>query len=207
MLEPLIGFLQTVPWFWILVFAFLITFLENVFPPAPCDSFILFTGTLVGLKTVGFIPLLIFTTLGSVAGFVFMFWLGYEFGIKIVDSNKIKFINKQTLEKPEELFRRYGDYIIVLNRFLSGTRAVISFFAGLSKLNIIKTTILCSISALVWNIILIYLGIILGKNWRLADYYLGLYGKILLPVIIFIVLAFVLYKYLKSRKNKKLNSK
>lgn len=200
MLETAVEILQSVPWYWVLAIAFFVTFLENVFPPAPCDSILAFCGTLVGIGAVGFFPLLLAATLGSVVGFVFMFWLGWEFGVKIVDSDRLKFINHKTLEKPEEWFRNHGYLIIVVNRFLSGTRAVISFFAGMSKLSRTKTVVYSSVSALAWNSILILLGAIFAENWQVADYYMTLYGKILTPVVIAIILFFLIRWLIGLRK-------
>lgn len=202
MLEFIVELLRTFPWYWILIIAFSVTFIENIFPPAPCDSILAFCGTLVGIGAIGFFPLLIASTIGSVAGFVVMYWLGWEFGVKIVDSDRIKFINHKSLEKPEEWFRKHGYLLIVVNRFLSGTRAVISFFAGMSKLHRAKTVLYSFLSALFWNAILIGLGSLFAENWQLVDYYMSLYGKILTPIIAAIVLFFVI-RWLILRKKKK----
>ncbi|MBM2816948.1 MAG: putative DedA family protein [Ignavibacteria bacterium] len=200
MLETFIHLLQAVPWYWVLAIALFINILENVFPPAPCDTVLIFTGTLVGLGVVGFIPLVIASTLGSGLGFVLMFYLGRKFGEKVIESGKFSFISEEKLKKPEEWFRKWGYLLIVVNRFLSGTRAVISFFAGISKLSKMKTTVLATLSALVWNIILIYLGIIFGKNWYRADHYIEFYGIITLKIIIFALIIFLIYIFIKKRK-------
>lgn len=204
MLESIVEILQGVPWYWVLCIAFLVTVAENIFPPAPCDSVLVFTGSLVGIGVVGFVPLLLFATLGSAAGFVLMYWLGLRFGTEILDSRRFKFLSRESMEQPERLFRKYGDIIIVINRFLSGTRAFISFFAGMSRLNTIKTVILASMSALFWNIILIYLGIFLGKNWRTAEEYISAYGQIVIPVIV-IASGILIYRWI--RKQKKIREK
>lgn len=202
MLESAIEILSSVPWGWILVIAFFFTFLENVFPPAPCDSILLFTGTLVGIGVIDFTPLLLVSTAGSVIGFWTMFQLGKSFGIKIVDSHRFKFINRETLEKPDIWFKKYGYIIIVVNRFLSGTRAVISFFAGISNLSPYKTLALSGLSALLWNAILIGLGVFLGSNWDQAEKYIRLYGLIILPIILILISIFV-YKWIKDLKKKR----
>ena len=188
-------FLKTVPWYSVLLFALFITFLENIFPPSPSDVLLVFMGTLVSVGTVGFIPLLLMATLGSTLGFVVMYVLGYKFETRIIDSEKLPFISKKQLEKPEEWFRKYGYYIIVANRFLSGTRAVIAFFAGMSKLDLTKTTILSAVSALVWNSILIMLGVIFADNLDIVKEYISLYGKIVFPII-FLILIIIAIKYI-----------
>jgi len=194
-LQSAINFLSHLEWYWVLGFALFITMLENIFPPSPSDSVLVFMGSLVGIGTIGFLPLLVFATIGSVLGFIIMFLLGSKFGERIVDSNKLAFINQKSMEKPEQWFRKYGYYLIIANRFLSGTRAVISFFAGLSDLDLKKTVILSTGSALVWNSILIYLGYIFGNNYEEILNYLGLYGKIIFPIIGLVIVIFLIKKY------------
>ena len=201
-LDASIEFLRSVPWYWVLVFSFVVTFVENIFPPSPSDSILLFTGSLVSLGNIGFIPLLLAASLGSSVGFMLMYFLGYKFGQKFIDSNRFKFINSDSMKKPEEWFRKYGFWIIIANRFLSGTRAVISVFAGISKLHFAKTTFLSTISAIVWNSILIYLGIVFAKNLHKVIDFISLYGSIIGKLTLIIIIGYILYSYLiKKKKN------
>lgn len=192
--------LRIIPWYSILIFALFITFLENIFPPSPSDVLLLFMGTLIADSShLSFLNLSIASTAGSTIGFVTMYYLGYKFENKIVESNKLKFISKESLSKPTLWFNKYGYFIIVANRFLSGTRAIISFFAGVSKLDIKKTTILSAISAYVWNSILIYLGIMFANNLDVVKEYINLYGKIVFPILIILILIFLI-KFIINRK-------
>ncbi len=205
-LDSIIVFLQTVPWYLVLITAFFITILENVFPPSPSDSVIIFTGTLVGISTVGFIPLLIVTTAGSIVGFVIMFYLGTFVGHRIIKSKRITFINEENIKRPNRWIKKYGYFIIAINRFLSGTRGVVSFLAGMAELNPTYTITLAGVSALIWNFILIYLGMVLGSNWRKAEQYLYSYEQFILPalalIILIIILRFVILYLIKKKKNK-----
>ena len=195
-----VNFLQNVPWYSVLIFAFFITFLENIFPPAPCDTILVFMGTLVGISAVGFLPLAVFSTLGSLAGFGAMFWIGLKFGTRVIESPRFSFINSKSMEKPERWFKKYGYFLIVANRFLAGTRAGIAFFAGMTKLDINKSLILSAISGLFWNSILIGLGFVFADNIDIVKDNIKLYGKIAAPIII-IALAIGIFFWLKNSKN------
>ncbi len=186
-------------WIYILLFAF--AYVENLFPPSPSDTVIVIGGTLVGTNYLHFIPTLIFATGGSIAGFLTAFGIGWLLDKKVIHSGKLKFLNVQTIEKAETAFRKWGYYLIVANRFLPGTRAVISFFGGMSRLDVHKTMLLSSISSLLWNIILIYLGIVFGENVALVDKYLGTYSNIVVAVTIIIILAFIINYFIKRKKN------
>jgi membrane protein DedA with SNARE-associated domain len=190
-----------VPVMMVLIIALANNLLENLFPPSPGDTVLLFLGTLIGIGKVDFPMLLLFSTIGSVAGFAIMFSLGRVFGKRIVDTDRFKFINSESLKKPEEWFQKYGYWVIVINRFLSGTRAVISFFAGISKLNTVVTIVLGSLSSIIWNAFIIYLGMQLGENWESADYYLSQYGKFVLILAVAVIAYFAIRYYLKRKKN------
>jgi len=200
MLETLIEIIQKIPPFWILIIAFAVTYIENIFPPSPSDAALVFMGALVGTGIVGFLPLLLFATIGSTLGFITMFVLGVRFEMKFIETDKLKFISKNALLKVDELFKKWGYWLIVANRFLSGTRAVIAFFAGMSLLSFRKSTILSFFSALLWNFILIYLGYIFGDNWKKVDEYMTLYGYILIPIVVVLVAAYFIYSFIQSKK-------
>jgi len=200
MLETLIEIIQKIPPFWILIIAFAVTYIENIFPPSPSDAALVFMGALVGTGTVGFLPLLLFATIGSTLGFITMFVLGVRFEMKFIETDKLKFISKNALLKVDNLFKKWGYWLIIANRFLSGTRAVIAFFAGMSLLSFRKSTVLSFLSALLWNFILIYLGYIFGDNWKKVDEYMTLYGYILIPVVVVLVAAYFIYSFIQSKK-------
>lgn len=203
MLESIIAVISSVPWYWVLLAVLGVTILENVFPPAPCDSVIIFTGTLVGIGSINLIPLLIISTIGSTIGFAVMFFLGQFIGHKVIKSSKFPFINEKAIKRPKAWIDKYGYYVIASNRFLSGTRGVISFIAGMAEMSPVRTITLAGVSAMLWNFLLIYLGMELGKNWRLAEGYIEYDWKYILPIaVIVIILVFItksLFKFLKKK--------
>ncbi len=170
---------------------FFFAFLENLFPPSPSDLVIAFGGSLVGVGELNLFAAIFFSTLGSTAGFVVMYYIGFFFGTELVDSGKLRFIPLDKVKTVEHWFKKYGYGLVVANRFLSGTRAVISFFTGLSELPIAITIPLCAISALIWNTILISAGALLGHNWRQLEHYLGIYGTIIGGIILLVIFFYV----------------
>ena len=189
-----------VPVLGILFLTLLVNFSENVFPPIPGDTMLLALGTLIGIGKVDFVTMLIAATVGSTLGFIFMFWLGKLFGNKVIETNRFRFLSEETLRKPEDWFKKYGYWLIVANRFLSGTRAVISFFAGISHLRFGRTVVLSVISSLVWNSLVLLLGVEFGQNWHLANDYISEYGRIILVVIVALVAIWGIYMLVKSRR-------
>ena len=187
---------------WIYAIVAGIAYLENIFPPFPSDLAIVAAGSLVGLGTIGFLPLLIGTTFASTLGFVTMYRMGDWFGDRILESGKIPFIPLENVHKVEKWFRKYGYAVIIANRFLAGTRAVVSFFAGMSELPLLKTSMLSFLSALAWNSILIASGKALGANWTSIALYLETYSKtVTLIVLIALLVLIARYFFLRQKEN------
>lgn len=204
MLEQTLQYINELSPFWILMILFLFSFIENVFPPSPSDVVVVAGAALIAKDGSGinFIPVLLITSFGSSLGFMLMYFVGKFFGEKILRTGKIKFISRDALDKEDHWFAKYGYKLIIANRFMPGTRSVISFFSGISELEPIKTFLLASISAFAWNVIIIFLGMQLGSNVELIDKYLNLYGNIGLIITAIVVLFFAV-KYLLPKFRKK----
>jgi len=200
-LEDFIQSLANLSDVWIYAAIFLIAYIENIFPPSPSDMVIVFGGSLAGLGQVDLLGALAAATLGSTLGFATMFGIGHWFGVKILESGRLRFLPKESIDKVEGWFRRYGYGIIIANRFLAGTRAVVSFFAGMSHLRFIYTLPLCFVSALVWNSILVLAGNSLGKNWQKIGVYLTAYSQTVTAILVVVVL-FLVGRYLFGRTKK-----
>ncbi len=187
---------------WVYAAIFFIAYIENIFPPSPSDIIIVAGGYLVGVGHIDFIVALLVATLGSTTGFMTMYKIGDWFGLKIIETGKIKFIPLESVHKVENWFRKYGYWLIVVNRFLSGTRAVVGFFAGMAEVKFVPTAALCFVSALVWNWILVYAGTLLGENWESIGFYLSTYSQIVTVLIVTgaIVATIIWYKR-KGKKN------
>lgn len=198
--QNIVELLVSLPEYQALAFVFFFAFIENLFPPSPSDVVLVVAGTLVGLGTVGFIPMLVTATAGSAVGFVVMFEIGRRTGGRVTDSRLGKFIPLEALGTAEAWFRRWGYGIIVANRFLSGTRAIISFFAGVSGLDRRKTFLLSFISAGIWNAILIFAGVYLGERWEQFNSILSTYSTIVTLILLAGVLWMVYRWWVKSKR-------
>jgi len=202
MFEDILNQISTFPPLWIYITLFFFAFIENVFPPSPSDIVLVVGGSLVGTGAISFILALTFATLGSITGFLLMFYIGSTVDKKVIHSGKFRFIPVESLNKVEAWFRKYGYFIVVANRFMPGTRAVISFFAGISHLDPKRTITLCFISALLWNTIMLYVGFLFGDNVDKVDEYLTTYTNIVIVVTGIIILFFIVRLFFRKRKAK-----
>lgn len=204
MLEDIITYMSTLSPFWIYLTLFFFSFIENVFPPSPSDVVVVFGAALIssGDGEISFVAVLIITSFGSSLGFLLMYYVGKLFGEKIIRTGKLKFITRESIDKTDKWFSKYGYKLILVNRFMPGTRSIISFFSGFTELELKKTFIFATISAFAWNAIIIYVGVILGNNIELIDYYLSRYQLIVL-ILTGIIIAIFLVRHFFFRKKKK----
>lgn len=171
----------------------LIAYAENILPPVPGDVLVAFSGYLAAEGLIGLFPIWILTVLASVIGFMNMYWIGQKLETQISanrhDHIFLKFINYKYFRKGRVWMSKYGQWVIISNRFLAGTRSVISLTAGMSRLKILPTIVSSLISSMLWNALLIGAGWLVKENWKIIGEYLSAYGKVILVGITVAILA------------------
>jgi membrane protein DedA with SNARE-associated domain len=199
-LQDVVHTLTTLDPAWVYTFVFLIAFIENLFPPSPSDVIIVFGGALVAMDRGNIVVALLAGTLGSGLGFMVMYSIGRWLGKKFVYSGKLKFIPLARIQAVDAWFDKYGYWLIVANRFLPGTRAIVSLFAGMAELDFTKTALLSFLSAFVWNCILVALGYSLGSNWEAVGGYLRTYSEVVTAIMLLAVAVLVLWRYILRKR-------
>ncbi|MCZ7555599.1 MAG: DedA family protein [Bacteroidia bacterium] len=201
-MEEIVAFLSRIDVVWIYFALFFFAWLENIFPPSPSDVLIVAAGSIISLGEGSVLLTLLFATAGSTAGFVTMYSLGKSFGHRVLETGKIKFISPELVAKVHSWFGRYGFWVVIANRFLSGTRAVISFCAGIAEMHFGITVVLSALSALLWNAILIYAGYALGDNWKDIGEYLSTYSRVITVLLTLVVALWAVRAWWKWRKKR-----
>ncbi|NTU91025.1 MAG: DedA family protein [Chlorobiaceae bacterium] len=189
---------------------FLSAFLENIIPPIPGDVPVAFAGYLLAYDRFSFIWALFWTTLGSTGGFMTVFLLSRTLGLKLYASGETEVRHRfaQSIHKlfpPSEMesvrlkFSRHGYLAVLANRFLFGSRALISIVSGLLHLRVSLVFLASLTSATLWNILLLYGGFVLGRNWDGIGKSLALYS---IPVTI-LFLGYVLWSVIRHIRKRK----
>ncbi len=203
-LDTILEYLQSLPDSLIYVILAFSAFVENVFPPIPGDTITAFGAFLVGIKRLNFWGVYAATTVGSVLGFLFLFYLGAVMGRGFFLRKDYRFFSAGDIFKAEQWFERYGYYLVILNRFLPGIRSVIAVVAGISRLKPLRVGAFALISCLVWNALWVSGGYFLGANWSVMkerlSYVMVRYNTALLGLAIAVALALTLRWYLKRRR-------
>ncbi|MEX0686862.1 MAG: DedA family protein [Balneolales bacterium] len=181
---------------------FVIAYLENVLPPIPGDLFVVLAGYLAAEGIVDFWSVLSITTLGSVLGFMSVFTLGWVWGdeIKLKRSKfwLFKYVHLKYYAKVKSWMHRWGQGVILANRFLAGARTIISLTSGIAQTRVDLTLASSIISALLWNALLILIGWIIKENWDRIGSYFDIYG-VIITILLMVIIAFKVF-WMKRRK-------
>lgn len=206
-IQSIIEWIQVIPPAGIYALFFAIAYVENLIPPMPGDVIVAFGGYLAAEGIVSLFPVWSLTIIASVLGFMTMYLLGSSWGSGI-ESNKeshflLRFIPYKYFARGKKWMQNWGQGVVIANRFLAGTRSVISLTAGMSHLPAGRTIISSLISSILWNSLLLALGWFIRDNWLVIGGYLSNYGKSILGLIA----AVVLIKLWFSLKGKKVEDR
>ena len=183
---------------------FILIFIENLFPPIPSEIILGFGGFFTSKTNLTFIGVVISATIGSIIGAVVLYYIGYNINktnIKgyILKNKKIINIDIVSLDKAKLLYEKYKNLSVLICRCLPIVRSIISIPAGMFRMNIVKFIVYTGIGSLIWNSIVIYIGIILGENWK----YISVLVREYSILIIILILVILIYLYFNNKKIKR----
>ncbi|MFZ4296659.1 DedA family protein [Streptomyces cinereoruber] len=167
--------------------------LENLFPPLPSEVILPLTGFAAGQGVLSLASALFWTTLGSVAGAVALYWIGALFGRERMHAiwARLPLVKASDLVRTEEWFARHGTKAVLLGRMVPIFRSLISVPAGVERMPLPLFVALTTLGSLVWNGILVMAGYWLGDRWDLVEGYVGVLSKAVLVLVLVAVAAYV----------------
>jgi membrane protein DedA with SNARE-associated domain len=166
-------------------------FLENVIPPVPGDTVVVFSAYLVGRGVLGLWVAYLATCAGGLAGFLAMYYLGYSRGRAFFVSRGGRLFSEENIAKAEVWLSKYGMALVAANRFLSGVRSVIALAAGMGRMDWKRVALWGLLSIALWNALMFYAGMLVGQHWERVLDYLQEYNRILAGLLVLVVLGLV----------------
>lgn len=187
--------------------AFLIA-VENIFPPIPSEIILTFSGFLTLQSNLTPFGVIVASTIGALIGAIILYYFGSIFSkeriISFIDSKwgkRLGFTEKDFL-KTLNWFEKKGRYGTLFGRCVPVIRSIISIPAGMAKMKLSEFILFTTIGSLIWNTILVLLGVSLGENWQLVVDFFDAYTNIML-VVFAIIGVYLMYLWIKKIKNNK----
>lgn len=145
---------------------FLAMLVEGIFTPIPSELIMPFAGYVASTGELNYFLVILVGSLGAVIGSTVAYMLALWLGRPLVDRFGIFFgLDEEKMVSAERWFKRWGVWGIFIGHSLPGIRSVISFPAGLSKMDRKKFVTFTFAGAMVWNTVLVTAGYTLGENW------------------------------------------
>ena len=181
---------------------FFLMMLESMIVPVPSEFVMPFAGFLVAQGTFSFLLVIIASTLGSITGSLIFYYIGKTGGHRLVEKyGKYVLVDAEDIRKTEEWFQKRGDLTVFLARLIPVVRHLISFIAGIGKMNVKKFSFYTVVGAAIWNAILTYIGYMLGQHWKEVSQYLEQLDIIIVIVLVIGCLYFAYRHITRKRKN------
>lgn len=144
---------------------FIATLIESSFVPIPAEVTMIPAGMLAFKGIFNYWLVLASATAGTIAGSLFNYWIGLQFGRKfILRYGKYIFIKHSFLDKTESFFTRYGRLAVFLGRLLPGIKHYIAFVAGIARMKFQPFITYTSLGALIWMWALLQVGYMAQRN-------------------------------------------
>jgi len=172
---------------------FVMMFLESTFFPFPSEVVMIPAGYLVHKGEMNMAIVLFCGIAGSLAGALFNYYLAIYVGRSIlIKYGRYFFIKESTIIKAENFFAQHGHISTFSGRLIPAVRQLISFPAGLARMNLLSFSIYTTLGATIWVVILTLLGYYIGDNEALVKEYLSTIIYTLLALIA--IGGFIYYK-------------
>ncbi len=157
--------------------------IENVFPPIPADTFVVLgaflsaQGRATGLGVFGV------TWATNTATALLIYALARRWGRIFLGTRAGRWLLRpRQLERLERLYSGHGAKIIFFSRFLPAFRVLVPVFAGISHLTFWRTAFPVAVASALWYGVLVYVGVVFGRNWRSIIEALGNVNTILIAI-------------------------
>lgn len=182
---------------------FISVFLESFFAPIPSEIILPFSGFVASTGKMDLVFVMVIATVAAYLGSLPFYFIG-KWGEKPVINfigkyGKYLFIQQKDVDKVFGAFDKYGKGVVFFGRLIPMIRTLISFPAGVAKMQFARFSMYTLLGSLTWNILLTYAGYQLGDHWSVVSKWIEKYQNVILVLIIIAVLLYII-RGIKSRR-------
>ena len=183
---------------YIILFVSLI--LEFAALPLPGETMMVVAGIMAYNNHGSYIGMIVASALGTVLGMQFSYEVGRRLGTKAVDKyGSYIGLTPYRMTKAADFFNRFGNIVIVIAYFLPGVRHILGYFSGISRINAKRFHVYSTVGGILWVVVFITLGYVLGPSAPHAFKLLHKYGTMLFIVAIAALFIYLIFKKLGAK--------
>jgi membrane protein DedA with SNARE-associated domain len=177
---------------------FVLMLLESSSLPIPSEVILPFAGYLASRGQLNVWITVILATVAGLTGSLIDYYIGLK-GVQSLAEHKILgrvLLSTNQLEVAGKWFKKNGALTIFLSRLTPGFRTTFSFPAGAARMPLSRFIAYTTAGCLLWNVILIYAGWFLGKNWAEVA---GISRYLIIAAVVAIIIVVMVY-FVKRRQ-------
>ena len=180
----------------------LLVALESIFPPIPSEVVLPLAGFLAGQGKLGFVTVLVWSTVGSLVGALALYWLGAALGIRRLCrlAEKMPLMDGRDVERAAAWFERHGVWAVLLGRMVPGVRSLVSIPAGVERMPLWLFSLLTVVGSAVWNALFIGLGWLLGDRWTEVGRYSDVINYVVIGGIVLVCVLLLGRRAVRRRR-------
>ncbi|ERT05651.1 hypothetical protein M595_4406 [Lyngbya aestuarii BL J] len=176
--------------------------LENIIPPIPSEVIMPLAGFTIAEGKLSFIGVILSGVVGSILGALPWYYLGKNWGEKklrkwIEWRGQWLTLSVEDLERSQEWFNRYGNWVVLLGRVIPGIRTYISIPAGLENMQLFSFLVYSTVGTTLWISFLTIIGYWLGDNYTLVKQFLSPISTL---VIVILLITFCIWFYTRKKR-------
>lgn len=173
-------------------------FIENIFPPIPSEIILTFGGFMTTYSSLSILGVTVASTIGSVLGAIVLYGIGRLVDIKKLERIISKWghilrLQMDDIQRANFWFSKYRSWAVFFCRFVPLIRSLISLPAGMTHMNFGLFLLLTTLGSAIWNIVLVYIGAILGESWESILTFLDIYSSIVYVLIILMIIVIIIW--------------
>ncbi|MDF2591724.1 MAG: alkaline phosphatase [Clostridia bacterium] len=185
---------------------FLLIAIENIFPPIPSEVILTFGGFMTTHTKLTIPGVVLTATAGSTLGAAVLYKIGSLLNPKRLDAvidnyGFVLGLKAKDMHKAFSLFRRFKYSAVFLCRMVPIVRSLISIPAGMTKMKFGVFVLLTTAGTLLWNLLLVSVGAIMGESWEKVLVFINIYHEITYLIFISAAIAYLIYRI--TNRNKK----
>lgn len=175
--------------------------LENLFPPLPSEVILPLAGFTASRGDMSLTSAIVWTTLGSVVGAIVLYYLGALLGRRRMRAiaTAMPLIKVADVDKAEAWFARHGTKAVFFGRMVPIFRSFISIPAGIERMRLSVFLLYTTLGSLIWNVIFVMSGYLLGENWHLVEGYADPLQKVVIAAVVVALAWFVVNRVVRER--------
>lgn len=172
--------------------------LESLAMPVFSEIVLAYAGYLVARGELAFLPSLVASVLGSVAGASLAYEVGRRGGRALLTGRLGRWLPAERVARYEARLRRSLGPAVVLGRILSGVRSVSSYVSGMLRLPFAPFLAYSALGAAIWSGGILTAGLLLGERWETLVELVHSFGLGLTLLLSAAVLAFFLWRRMRQ---------